>query len=60
MEKLPKNIGSAVGLELQDNTHALDASNSKLVKAGMAFNVSLGEFVLHANINEPGSAEVEC
>ena len=42
VEQLPKNVGTAIGLELRDNTQALNATNEKIVKAGMAFNVSLG------------------
>ena len=40
---LPKNVGTAIGLELRDSTQALNASNTKLVKAGMTFNVAVGE-----------------
>jgi nucleosome binding factor SPN SPT16 subunit len=41
-EKLPKNLGAAVGIELRDNTQALSPTNEKPLKAGMAFNVALG------------------
>ena len=44
LEKLPKSLGTAVGLELRDNTHGLTASNDKLVQAGMTFKVSIGKF----------------
>ena len=40
---LPKNVGTAIGLELRDSTQALNASNTKGVKAGMTFNVAVGE-----------------
>ena len=43
VEKLSKNVGTAIGLELRDSTQPLNASNNKLVKAGMTFNVSVGE-----------------
>jgi nucleosome binding factor SPN SPT16 subunit len=43
LAKMPKNVGHAIGLELRDNTNALSASNDKVVKAGMTFNVSLGK-----------------
>ena len=42
MERVPKSVGTAIGLELRDNTQALNAANDKVIKAGMAFNVSLG------------------
>jgi nucleosome binding factor SPN SPT16 subunit len=42
VEKLPKNIGSIIGLELKDNTQNLSATNDKVVKAGMTFNVTVG------------------
>jgi nucleosome binding factor SPN SPT16 subunit len=42
-EKLPKNLGAAVGIELRDNTQALSPTNEKRVKAGMTFNVALGK-----------------
>lgn len=41
---MPKNLGAAIGIELRDNTQTLSATNEKIVKAGMTFNVSLGEF----------------
>ncbi len=41
-EKMPKNLGAAVGIELRDNTQALSPSNENPVKAGMTFNVALG------------------
>jgi len=43
LANFPKNIGSAIGLELRDNAHTLQASNDKIVKPGMTFNVSIGE-----------------
>ncbi len=43
VERLPRNVGTAIGLELRDSTQALSATNSKPVKAGMAFNVVVGE-----------------
>ena len=42
VEKLPRSIGSAIGLELRDSTQQLSASNTKPVRAGMTFNVLLG------------------
>ena len=44
VDKMPKNIGTAIGIELRDNSQALSATNQKLIKAGMTFNVALGEF----------------
>ena len=41
--KLGKNVGTAIGLELRDSTQALNATNTKPVVAGMAFNVAVGE-----------------
>jgi len=43
VDKLPKNLGTAIGLELRDSTQALTPTNSKKVKAGMTFNVALGK-----------------
>ena len=45
VEKLPKNLGAAIGIELRDNTQALSATNDKPVKAGMTFNVALGKYL---------------
>jgi len=39
--KLGKNVGTSIGLEIRDNTQALSASNQRIVKAGMTFNVVL-------------------
>lgn len=41
-ERLTKNVGTAIGLELRDTTQQLNATNSRLVKAGMTFNVAVG------------------
>ena len=43
VEKLSKNVGTAIGLELRDTTQQLNAANTKPVKAGMTFNVAVGE-----------------
>ena len=43
VEKLPRALGAAIGLELRDTTQALSATNTKTVQAGMAFNVAVGE-----------------
>lgn len=40
---LTRNVGTAIGLELRDSTQALSAANTKTVKAGMTFNVAVGE-----------------
>lgn len=45
-DKLPKNLGTAIGIEIRDNTHTLSATNEKVVKAGMTFNVALGKCTL--------------
>lgn len=42
VERLGKNVGAGIGLELRDSQQQLSASNSKPVRAGMAFNVSVG------------------
>lgn len=39
---LPKNVGTAIGLELRDSQQQLSAANSKPVRAGMTFNVAVG------------------
>lgn len=44
VEKMPKNVGYVVGLELRDGTNALNVSNVNEVKAGMTFNVSIGKW----------------
>ena len=38
-EKMGKNVGAAIGLELQDSTQALSKGSEKVIKAGMTFNV---------------------
>ena len=43
VEKLPRNVGAAIGIELRDNTESLSATNNKTVKAGMTFNVAVGK-----------------
>ncbi|GAB4820394.1 hypothetical protein N2152v2_007440 [Parachlorella kessleri] len=42
VEKLPRSLGSAIGLELRDSTQQLSANNAKPVRAGMTFNVVVG------------------
>lgn len=44
VDKLQKNVGTAIGTELRDGTQVLNDKNSNLVKAGMCFNVVLGEY----------------
>ena len=39
--KLGKNVGTAIGLEIRDNTQSLSDSSKFVLKAGMAFNISL-------------------
>ena len=39
--KLGKNVGTAIGLEIRDNTQVLSLANDKILKAGMTFNVAL-------------------
>lgn len=48
--RLPKNVGTAIGLELRDTMQALTATNEKPIKAGMAFNVAIGESGAWMNI----------
>ena len=43
VEKLTKNVGTAIGLELRDTTQQLNATNTKPIKPGMTFNVAVGE-----------------
>ena len=45
-EKIPKNVGHIVGLELRDSTNALNATNSNFIKPGMTFNVSIGKSII--------------
>lgn len=42
VERLGKNVGTALGLELRDSSQALSPTNSKPVQAGMTFNVAVG------------------
>ena len=42
VERLTKNVGTAIGLELRDTTQPLNATNTRPVKAGMTFNVAVG------------------
>ena len=42
IEKLPKNVGFGIGLEFRESSCLLNAKNANLVKAGMAFNVTIG------------------
>ncbi len=48
VERLPRSVGTAIGLELRDSSHALSATNAKPVKAGMAFNVVVGGWSMPA------------
>ena len=41
-EKLAKNVGFGIGLEFRESSCLLNAKNATLVKAGMAFNVTVG------------------
>lgn len=43
VEKLPKNVGFGIGLEFRESSCLLNAKNANLVKAGMAFNVTVGK-----------------
>lgn len=53
--KLPKNIGTAIGLEIRDNTQALSSSNESYLKAGMAFNIVLALNDLNEEEGHEGS-----
>jgi len=43
LSKMPKNVGTAIGLEIRDNSQPLSQSNDAVLKAGMTFNVTLGK-----------------
>ena len=45
VERLTKNVGTAIGLELRDTTQPLNATNTRPVKAGMTFNVAVGAWL---------------
>lgn len=49
-------MGTAIGLELRDTTQALSATNTKPVKAGMAFNVAIGEWWWFVSVSLPLAA----
>ncbi len=49
-ERLPKNVGAAIGVELRDNTQTLSATNDKVVKAGMTFNVAVGKCLMGQSV----------
>lgn len=51
-EKLPKNVGAAIGVELRDNTQTLSATNDKVVKAGMTFNVAVGKYLKGQSVSK--------
>ncbi len=38
---LAKNVGTAIGLEIRDNSQSVSPSNETLLKAGMSFNIVL-------------------
>lgn len=42
-ERLGKDVGSVIGLELRDRSLPLSPSNDRPVAPGMTFNVSIGE-----------------
>lgn len=44
VQKFPKNIGTAIGIELRDSTQTLAGTNDTKIVAGMTFNVTLGKF----------------
>ena len=41
-ERLPKNLGFGIGLELRETGSNLNAKNTAQVKAGMTFHLHLG------------------
>ena len=43
VDKLTKTVGFGMGLEFRESVNSLSATNSTPVRAGMVFNVSLGE-----------------
>ena len=53
VERLGKNVGTAIGLELRDSSQALSPTNAKPVQAGMTFNVAVGEWRAAASPAEP-------
>lgn len=42
--KMPKSVGTAIGLEIRDNTQSLSSQSNVILKAGMAFSITLGEY----------------
>lgn len=43
MDKLTKNVGFGMGLEFRESSNVLSAGSEVPVRAGMIFNVSVGE-----------------
>jgi len=41
-KKLPKNVGTAIGIEFRESSLQLNSKNETRVRAGMAFNVAVG------------------
>jgi Xaa-Pro aminopeptidase len=41
--RMPKSVGTAIGLEIRDNTQSLSSQSSVVLKAGMAFSITLGK-----------------
>lgn len=41
--RMPKSIGTAIGLEIRDNTQSLSSQSHVVLKAGMAFSITLGK-----------------
>jgi len=60
VERLTKNVGTAIGLELRDTTQQLNATNTRSVKAGMTFNVAVGEWQGHGRLGgrRPGGDDL--
>lgn len=46
MDKLTKNAGFGMGLEFRESANVLSADSQVPVRAGMVFNVSMGEHLV--------------
>jgi len=43
--KMQKSLGTAIGLEIRDNTQSLSSQSNIILKAGMVFSITLGKHV---------------
>ena len=54
VDKLTKNAGFGMGLEFRESANVLSADSQVPVRAGMVFNVSMGEHLVSALMQSDG------